>query len=116
MNQSGHSRRRTPAVVAVALGILLAALMVYPWPQHRAEPIIAGVIPAPLFFWIIWTGLFVGYVAWIAYRWDPYAAVVRRVYSGDANNTAHQPGAPDGTGGGPRDSGGPDAGHGEAHR
>lgn len=60
------------------LGVLLAALMVYPWPQHHAKPIIAGVIPAPLFFWIIWTALFVGYVAWIAYRWDPYAAVVRR--------------------------------------
>ncbi|UFU06257.1 hypothetical protein [Ruania halotolerans] len=75
---SQTQRSRATGVVAIVLGVLLAALMVYPWPQHTATPIIAGVIPAPLFFWIIWTALFVGYVAWIAYRWDPYAAVARR--------------------------------------
>ena len=78
MNQSGRPRRRGPVIGAALLGLLLAALMVYPWPRHQAEPIIAGVIPAPLLFWIIWTALFVGYVAWMVYRWDPYAEVVRR--------------------------------------
>ncbi|QOR70473.1 hypothetical protein IM660_18080 [Ruania alkalisoli] len=75
---SQTQRSRATGVVAIVLGVLLAALMVYPWPQHTPTPIIGGVIPAPLFFWIIWTALFVGYVAWIAYRWDPYAAVARR--------------------------------------
>lgn len=84
MTGSGQGRRRTAVAATVVLGFLLAALMVYPWPQHQAEPIIAGVIPAPLLFWILWTALFVGYVAWIAYRWDPYAAVVRRARGGQA--------------------------------
>ncbi|MFC7405769.1 hypothetical protein [Georgenia alba] len=69
---------RTRAVLAVVLGVVLAALMVYPWPEGTATPIILGVIPAPLFFWVVWTGLFTAYLAWLAYRWDPYAAVVRR--------------------------------------
>ncbi|SEE68828.1 hypothetical protein [Ruania alba] len=77
-SQSQAPRSRARAVTAIVLGIVLAALMVYPWPQHTATPIIGGVIPASLFFWILWTAAFVGYVAWIAYRWDPYAAVVRR--------------------------------------
>lgn len=69
---------RTKAVLAVVLGVVLAALMVYPWPQGESEPIVLGIIPAPLLLWIIWTALFIAYVGWIAYRWDPYTAVVRR--------------------------------------
>ncbi|WP_298328729.1 hypothetical protein [Haloactinopolyspora sp.] len=68
-------RRRTSAVV---IGVLLAALLVLPWPQNMPKPIILGIIPAPLFFWVLWTGAFIAYVAWIAFRWDPYADVVRR--------------------------------------
>lgn len=71
----GTRRRR---VVAVVVGLVLAGLMVAPWPQGEHEPIILGVMPASLFFWILWTAGFVGYVAWIAYRWDPYAEIVRR--------------------------------------
>lgn len=70
--------RLVKLVIAAVVGIVLAALLVAPWPQHTPEPIILGVIPAPLFFWILWTALFVAYVAWIVVGWDPYADIVRR--------------------------------------
>jgi phosphatidylserine synthase len=72
---SGTRRRR---VIAVVVGLVLAGLMVQPWPQDEYEPMILGVMPASLFFWIVWTAAFVVYVAWIMYRWDPYAGVVER--------------------------------------
>lgn len=72
---SGTRRRR---VIAVVVGLILAGLMVHPWPQGEYEPIILGVIPASMFFWIVWTAAFVGYVAWIMYRWDPSAEIVER--------------------------------------
>ncbi|GAA4431703.1 hypothetical protein GCM10023169_36520 [Georgenia halophila] len=84
MNAPPARGHRTRPAVAVVLGVLLAALMVYPWPEGTAEPIVLGVVPAPFLFWMIWTGLFILYVAWMAYRWDPYAAVVRRA------NAEHQ--------------------------
>ena len=89
MNASrGHRRRAT---IAVILGLILAALMVYPWPEHTPEPIILGVISAPLFFWFVWVAAFVGYVAWICYRWDPYAAIVHRAQAEEDSPPSTQP-------------------------
>lgn len=89
MNASrGHRGRAT---IAVILGLILAALMVYPWPEHTPEPIILGVISAPLFFWAVWVAAFVSYVAWICYRWDPYAAIVRRAQAEEDSPPATQP-------------------------
>ncbi|HLS62004.1 MAG TPA: hypothetical protein VK060_01360 [Ruania sp.] len=78
MSTPRSAGRRTRWTIALVLGVLLAALMVYPWPEHTPEPIILGVVPAPLFAWIVWVAAFIAYVAWICYRWDPYAAVVQR--------------------------------------
>lgn len=102
MNRSAPRRGRAPAIGAALLGLLLAALMVYPWPQHQESPIIAGVIPAPLFFWILWTALFVGYVAWVAYRWDPYADMVRRARSAPVDPSSDSGGTESASGGGER--------------
>lgn len=80
MSASQRQRAGSPAkrVVAVVVGLVLAALMVWPWPQGQPEPIVLGIMPAPLFFWVLWTALFVGYVAWLAIGWDPYKDVVQR--------------------------------------
>ena len=83
--------QRVRATIAVILGLILAALMVYPWPEHTPEPIILGIVPAPLFFWALWVAAFVGYVAWICYRWDPYAAIVHRAQAEEDSPPATQP-------------------------
>lgn len=91
MSSSRSGRRRARGTVTVVLGVLLATLMVYPWPEHRAEPIILGIIPAPLFFWILWVAAFIAYVAWICYRWDPYAAIVHRAQAEEDSPPSTQP-------------------------
>lgn len=78
MSSSQRTGSPVKRVFAVVLGVLLAGLMVWPWPQGTPEPIVFGVMPAPLFFWVLWTALFVGYVAWLAIGWDPYKDVVAR--------------------------------------
>lgn len=85
MGSSGDARSRWSAtgVVATVIGLVLAVLMVLPWPQNQARPMILGVMPASLFFWILWTTAFVLYVWWISVVWDPYRDVVRR-YGPDA--------------------------------
>jgi len=74
-DRSGTTAR---GVVAVVVGLVLAVLMVLPWQRGNPEPIVLGVIPAPLFFWALWTALFIAYIGWLAYGWDPYREVVRR--------------------------------------
>lgn len=81
--QRDGGRNRAKGVVAVVLGLVLAGLMVWPWPQGTPEPVVFGVVPAPLFFWVLWTALFVGYVAWLVAGWDPYREVVRRNLGSD---------------------------------
>lgn len=78
MSSAQRSGSVAKGVVAVVLGLVLAGLMVWPWPQGQPEPIVLGVIPAPLFFWVLWTVLFIGYMAWLMLGWDPYKDVVRR--------------------------------------
>lgn len=68
-----------------AVGLVLAWLMVWPFPQGDSGPIVAGVIPTSYLLWIIWTTLFILLTAWIAYKWDPYADVVARNLAEDAN-------------------------------
>lgn len=85
---AGTSRRR---IIAIIVGLILAALLVMPWPENTPEPIIFGVIPAPLFFWILWTGAFIAYIGWIAFRWDPYARVAERAMSPNADTGTPTP-------------------------
>lgn len=83
----GH---RVRTVIAIILGLILTALMVHPWARHTATPIIAGVISAPLFFWILWTIASIALVWWICYRWDPSAAMVPRAEAAQAARLAAQ--------------------------
>lgn len=73
--RAGPTRR---GVVAVVVGLVLCVAMVLPWKPGMSEPIVLGVMPAPLFFWVVWTALFIGYVGWLCRVWDPYRDVVRR--------------------------------------
>ncbi len=76
-----HLHRSRPSirgVIATVLGVVLSVLLVLPWKPRTPEPIVLGVMPAPLFFWVLWTALFIVYIGWLCVVWDPYGAVVRR--------------------------------------
>lgn len=55
--------------VAVAgLAVVLALLNVYPWFPGEHEPVVLGLLPATLFFWLLWGLAFMGLLAYVAFR------------------------------------------------
>lgn len=63
------------AVIAIVLTFLHAM----PWLPGRHEPILFGVVPITIALWVLWTVAVMLVVAWISFRYDPYAPVVRDV-------------------------------------
>lgn len=74
------------AVIAIVLTLLHAM----PWLPGRHEPILFGVIPITIALWVLWTVAVMLVVAWISFRYDPYAPVVREIESSSREGAGGQ--------------------------
>lgn len=80
------SSRSVRIMLLLALPPLIF-LHVYPWVPGHEEPLVLNIIPLPLLLWILWTAVLLAFVAYIAFRRDPYSYIAARVEHIAQNDT-----------------------------